>query len=109
MSLALCPQVVSQAPQHFRSSVTASNCDGYFTRQASICSLISLDYGANSHQFVNTDGSLASRDPTFLSPREVSRVQLPGASRYHYVSIELLVVVTTICLDRTIFDSTTCL
>ena len=32
-----------------------------------------------------------------------------GASRYHYVSIELLVVVTTICLDRTIFDSTTCL
>ena len=28
MSLALCPQVVSQAPQHFRSSETQATCEG---------------------------------------------------------------------------------
>ena len=28
MSLALCPQVVSRAPQHFRSSGTQATCDG---------------------------------------------------------------------------------
>ena len=41
MFLALCPQVVSQAPQHFRSSETQATCDGCFARQ-SICSVISL-------------------------------------------------------------------
>ena len=38
MSLALCPQVVSQAPQHFRSSETQATCEGCFARQ-SICSV----------------------------------------------------------------------
>ena len=42
MSLALCPQVVSQAPQHFRSSETQAACEGCFARQ-SICSVISFE------------------------------------------------------------------
>ena len=39
MSLALCPQVVSQAPQHFRSSETQARRYVYFVRQ-SVCSVI---------------------------------------------------------------------
>ena len=54
MSLALCPQVVSQAPQHFRSSVTRVNCVGRFARQ-SICWVVSLDSGmsrtVHRHEF----------------------------------------------------------
>ena len=34
LSLALCPQVVSQAPQHFRSSETQATYDGCFSRQS---------------------------------------------------------------------------
>ena len=41
MSLALCLQVVSQAPQHFRSSEKRATCEGCFARQF-ICSVISL-------------------------------------------------------------------
>ena len=41
MSLALCPQVMSQAPQHFRSSEKQASCEGCFARQ-SICSVISF-------------------------------------------------------------------
>ena len=33
-SLALWPQVVSQAPQHFWSSETRATCDGWFARQS---------------------------------------------------------------------------
>ena len=44
VSLALCPQVVSQAPQHFTSSETQATCDGCFARQ-SVCSAISLPSG----------------------------------------------------------------
>ena len=44
MSLALCPQVVSQAPQHFRSTEKQATCEGCFTRQ-SICSVISFHSG----------------------------------------------------------------
>ena len=44
MSLALCPQVVSQAPQHFRPFETQANYDGCFARQ-SICSVSSLHSG----------------------------------------------------------------
>ena len=36
MSLALCPQVVSQVPQHFRSSETQATCDGCFAYQSMI-------------------------------------------------------------------------
>ena len=36
MSLALCPQVVSQAPQHFRSSEKQATCGGCFARQLSL-------------------------------------------------------------------------
>ena len=32
MSLALCPQAVSRAPQYFRSSETLATCDGCFVR-----------------------------------------------------------------------------
>ena len=44
MSLALCPQVVSQAPEHFRSSEKQATCGGCFSRQ-SVCSVISLHSG----------------------------------------------------------------
>ena len=44
MSLALCPQVVSQASQHFRSSEKQATCEGCLARQ-SICSVISLQSG----------------------------------------------------------------
>ena len=37
MSLVLCPQVVSQAPQHFRTFETQATCDGCFSHQ-SVCS-----------------------------------------------------------------------
>ena len=41
MSSALCPQVVSQASQHFRSSEKQATYEGCFARQ-SVCSVISL-------------------------------------------------------------------
>ena len=44
MSLALCMQVVSQSPQHFRSSETQPACDGCFAHQ-SVWSVISFDAG----------------------------------------------------------------
>ena len=44
LSLALCQQVVSQAPHHFRSSETQPPCHGCFSRQ-SICQVVSLDSG----------------------------------------------------------------
>ena len=44
MSLALCPQVVFQATQHFRSSEKRDTCEGCFARQ-SICSVISHHSG----------------------------------------------------------------
>ena len=44
VSLALCPQVVCQVLQRFRSSETQATCDGCFTLQ-SVCSVISLHSG----------------------------------------------------------------
>ena len=44
VSLALCPQVLSQVPQHFRSSEKQATYEGFFTRQA-ICSVASLHAG----------------------------------------------------------------
>ena len=44
MSLALCPQVVSQAPQHFTSSEKQATCEGCFASQ-SISSVVSLQAG----------------------------------------------------------------
>ena len=44
MSLALRPQVVSQAPQHFRSSEKQAICEGCFALQ-SLCSVDSLHTG----------------------------------------------------------------
>ena len=41
ISLAVCPLVVSQAPQHFRSSEMQASCDGCFSHQ-SICWVIYL-------------------------------------------------------------------
>ena len=42
--MALCPQVVSQSPQHFRASEIQATFDGFFARQ-SVCSVISLHSG----------------------------------------------------------------
>ena len=44
ISLALCPQVVSQASQHFRSSKKQATYEGYFASQ-SICSIVALHSG----------------------------------------------------------------
>ena len=44
MSLALCPQVVSQASQHFRPSERQAICEGCFARQSN-CSVVSLHSG----------------------------------------------------------------
>ena len=44
VSLALCPLVVSQASQHFRSSEKQATCEGCFARQ-SVCSVVSLHSG----------------------------------------------------------------
>ena len=52
MSLPFCPQVVSQAPQHFRSSETSTTCGGCFSRQ-SVCSDISL-HSACSGQYIHS-------------------------------------------------------
>ena len=46
LSLALCPQVVSQAPQHFRSSETQATYDGCFSSQF-IDSVILLHSGTS--------------------------------------------------------------
>ena len=55
MSLTLCPQVVSQAPQHFRSSKKQATCEGCFARQ-SICSVISL------HKMIKSLGTLVKNN-----------------------------------------------
>ena len=52
MSLALCPQVVSQASQHFRSSKKQATCEGCFASQ-SICSTISLHSGMSKGQYTH--------------------------------------------------------
>ena len=44
MSSTLCPQVVSQAPQHFKSSHMQASYEGCFARQ-SICSVFCLHSG----------------------------------------------------------------
>ena len=45
MSLALCPKVVSQAPQYFRSPKVQGTCDGCIAHQ-SVCLVISHDWHA---------------------------------------------------------------
>ena len=47
VSLALCAQVVFQAPQHFRSSEKQATCEGCFACQ-SICSVIFLHSGMSA-------------------------------------------------------------
>ena len=49
MPSALCPQVVSQAPRHFRPSEKQATCDGCFARQ-SICP----GWNGNFENFWNT-------------------------------------------------------
>ena len=48
MYLALCPQVVSQAPQHFRSSEMQAICVGCFSHQSICSSVISLHSGMSN-------------------------------------------------------------
>ena len=43
MSLTLCPQAVSQAPQHFRSSETQATCDGCYAEYSQVFDSHSLD------------------------------------------------------------------
>ena len=47
MSLAFCRQVVSQTPEHFRSSEKQATCEGCFVHQ-SICSVISFQYSMSN-------------------------------------------------------------
>ena len=47
MSLASCLQLVSQAPEHFRSSEKQTTCEGCFARQC-ICSVISIHSGSSA-------------------------------------------------------------
>ena len=54
MSLALVPQIVSQASQYFRFSEKQAICEGCFARQ-SICSVVSLHSG----MFGTTDVQLS--------------------------------------------------
>ena len=45
MPLALCPQVVSQAPKHkLSSSETQATYDGCFARQSPVCSVMSVPF-----------------------------------------------------------------
>ena len=44
MSLDVCQQIESQAPQHFKTSGTKAPCDSCFALQ-SICSVVSLHSG----------------------------------------------------------------
>ena len=59
-SLALGPQLVSQAPRHFRSFETQATCDG-FARQ-SFCLVISLHSGmfgaVHAQEFSKVDAGL---------------------------------------------------
>ena len=58
VSVALCLQVVSEAPQHLRSSAEAqATFDGFFARQ-SICSAISLDSSMPRARAVESQNSL---------------------------------------------------
>ena len=43
----VCPQIVSQAPQHFRPSEKQTICEGCFVRQ-SVCSVVSLNHYGTS-------------------------------------------------------------
>ena len=51
-SLALCLQVASQTPQHFRSYKMQASCDGCFAHQ-SICSVIFVDSGMSKAVHLN--------------------------------------------------------
>ena len=46
LSWVLCPLLVSQAPQHFRSETQAS-CNHHFAWYSSVCSVIFLDFAAS--------------------------------------------------------------
>ena len=47
MSMAFCPHVAFQAPQHFRSSETQASCDSCVVRQ-SVCLVSFHDHGMSS-------------------------------------------------------------
>ena len=66
-SLALCPQVVSQAFQHFRSSEKQATCEGCLVRQ-SVCLVISFHCSVSRavHLQESTIGTLQSGPPVPL-------------------------------------------
>ena len=73
MSLALCPQVVSQAPQNFRSSEKQATCEGRFARQ-SVCSVVSLHFGMSRA----------------VDPQEFSKVDVSVSMMARVVGLSLL-------------------
>ena len=98
MSLALWPQVVSQAPQHFRSSEKQATSEGCLACQ-SVCSVISLHSGmsraVHPKEFWKVDVEdvqrvhqavymLSTRDyNAALSHRQTPRKQNYTSAQYH--------------------------
>ena len=91
MSLALCPQVVSQAPQYFRSSEKQATCEGYFSRQ-SICSAMSFP-PACPGQFIH----MSFR--RWMSTIDTSQSELP-IPLFTFCSILIESVRMTACVTR---------
>ena len=58
MSLALCPQVVSQASQNFRSSEKQATCDGCFVRQSPGGGNLCLTLHGHHHTTTTNNGNL---------------------------------------------------
>ena len=73
ISLALCLQLVSQAPQHFRSSEKQATCEGRFARQ-SVCSVIFLHSGMSR-----------AVHPQEFSKADVSPVWANSHSTFHFL------------------------
>ena len=85
MSLALCPQVVSQASQHFRSSKNQATCEGCFACQ-SICSVMSLhsDMSASPSAPLGRVGKGGVDVGMGLSAVIVGRVLIPVGYKLHF-------------------------
>ena len=82
MSLALCPQAMSQAPQHFRSSETIPNGDtGCFARQSiySVISNHSAVSGQSTHRgFRRWMGNTDTCQPGLPSPLSIIIIMIMG-------------------------------
>ena len=81
MSLALCLHVVSQAPQHFRSSEEQTTCDGCFARQ-SICSVSAFTQACPGHPHVFQGGCRTLTHATLGFPFHFSLVTMCNQEHY---------------------------